>query len=162
MARNRFKPTHGMHGTPTYKTWEAMKTRCNNPASKNYAAYGGRGVTVCARWSASFEDFLADMGVRPAGTTLDRFPDTNGHYEPGNCRWATKVEQQRNATANRRVTFNGETLTQVEWAQRQGIRQDTLSYRLRRGWPVLQALSLEPRLGNRVVASKLGEEIELP
>lgn len=162
MARNKFKPTHGMHGTPTYKTWEAMKTRCTNPASKSYAAYGGRGVTVCTRWASSFADFLADMGIRPEGTTLDRFPNTNGNYEPGNCRWATRVEQQRNTTANRRVTFNGETLTQVEWAQRQGIRQDTLSYRLRRGWPLLQALSLEPRLGNRVVASKLGEEVELP
>lgn len=171
MPRNRFTPTHGMAGTPTYASWEAMKTRCTNPNSDTFADYGGRGVTICERW-LDFANFLADMGERPAGKTLDRWPNPAGNYEPGNCRWATKEEQQRNTTANVLVTFNGETLTQTEWASRQGIKQTTLSYRLRHGWSALEALSLVPRLGLKrspparrtdgTFASKFGEEVELP
>lgn len=162
VERNRTSDLrHGMRGTATYKTWEAMKTRCGNPASKSYPGYGGRGIKVCERWTI-FENFLADMGERPNGTTLDRWPDNNGNYEPGNCRWASKQEQQRNTTANVLVEFEGQTLTQAAWAERLGISQATLSYRLRRGWSVSDALTRKAHSGNRVVASKLGEEVELP
>lgn len=85
---------HGQHGSPTWKTWAAMLTRCTNPNRATFKHYGGRGITVCERWQ-TYENFVADMGERPAGKTLDRI-DANGHYEPSNCRWATHKEQCQN------------------------------------------------------------------
>lgn len=92
--------THG-HGTraktPTYRTWQHMISRCHSPTSDNYPNYGGAGIVVCERWRASFENFLADMGERPEGKTLDRVIGSKG-YEPSNCRWATPGEQAQNTT----------------------------------------------------------------
>lgn len=81
---------------PAYSSWKSMRQRCTNPNAAGYRYYGGRGIKVCARWLNSFENFLADMGARPAGKSLDRFPNQNGDYEPGNCRWATKAQQSAN------------------------------------------------------------------
>jgi len=75
-----------------------MLLRCFNPKTLAYKNYGGRGITVCERWQGEhgFENFLADMGERPAGKTLDRFPNNDGNYEANNCRWATSAEQANN------------------------------------------------------------------
>jgi hypothetical protein len=81
--------------TPTYHTWEHMLRRCSNINSPNYLNYGAKGVTVCARWRNSFANFLADMGERPKGTSIDR-KNPYGNYTPKNCRWATPKEQANN------------------------------------------------------------------
>ena len=88
--------THGKTKTKEFKTWDSMKQRCGNPKSDSYKDYGGRGIKVCERWINSFENFLADMGQAPAKHfSIDR-KDTNGNYEPSNCRWATAKEQRAN------------------------------------------------------------------
>ena len=79
--------------SPTYVSWQAMKARCLNKRHRHYSRYGGRGIRICRRWR-KFGNFLADMGMRPKGKTLDRFPDNDGHYKPSNCRWATPKEQR--------------------------------------------------------------------
>lgn len=95
MLGNQYGKTHGMRGTPTHNSWRSMKHRCLNPKGRQYPDYGGRGITVCARWM-KFENFLADMGERPGKEySLDRI-DNDGNYEPSNCRWATRSEQQKN------------------------------------------------------------------
>jgi hypothetical protein len=88
--------THGQSYSREYKSWMAMKSRCTNPRLRAWKWYGGRGISVCERWMNSFENFLADMGIRPLGKSLDRYPNRNGNYEPGNCRWATQRQQVAN------------------------------------------------------------------
>lgn len=110
--------------TPTYRTWRTMKNRCLNPNVDNYRFYGGRGITVCARWRDSFEAFLADMGERPEGKTLDRFPNKNGNYEPGNCRWATMVEQMQNTRNFRGIGPRWRDGSFFGWAIRKVVRAD--------------------------------------
>ena len=95
-VRNGGKRSHGMSHTPEYRAWENARSRCINPRNRKYPDYGGRGITMCQEWSSSFKAFFDHMGVRPSNLhSLDRI-NTDGAYEPGNCRWATWVEQNNN------------------------------------------------------------------
>lgn len=142
-ARNK---THGFTGTPTYRVWRSIIDRCTNDKTIGWHYYGGRGITICARWRNSFTDFLADMGERPTlDHTIDRYPDQNGHYEPGNCRWATWTEQNRNTRRNRYLTLNGRTQTLVAWAEELGADKTTLYQRFRLGWPIERILTTPGR-----------------
>lgn len=96
-VRHLRKHGHALAGasTPTYHVWQGMLARCGNPNNRAYSYYGGRGISVCDRW-LSFPNFLADMGEKPDGLSIDRFPNNDGNYEPGNCRWATVDEQAHN------------------------------------------------------------------
>ena len=94
--------TNALGRSPTYWSWTAMRMRCLNPKYHAFHLYGGRGVKVCDRWLFSFVYFVADMGERPAGLTIDRWPNKDGDYEPGNCRWATKSEQALNRNHKQR------------------------------------------------------------
>lgn len=140
LERNALLAKHGMYLTPTYKSWKSMRTRCLNQNSEQFHRYGGRGITVCKEWD-NFENFLADMGERPSGTTLDRI-DSNGHYEPGNCRWATMKVQENNKRNNVTMTFNGKTLTVAQWADETGIGYQTIRARMKMGWTPEDVLTL--------------------
>lgn len=129
-----------MFGSPTYESWAKMKQRCFNLSNLKYKNYGGRGITVCERW-LTFENFYADMGVRPEGKTLDR-KNVNGNYEPSNCRWATSTEQSYNRTDSAYLEYKGVTKTMKEWAIEFDIDHRTLHKRLRYlGWTLEKALN---------------------
>lgn len=126
---------------PEYSVWRGMVTRCHYERDAKYGYYGGRGIRVCERWRTDFGAFYFDVGQRPSPAySLDRL-DSNGHYEPGNVRWATKGEQSRNMRSNVRLEWRGERRTASEWADQIGIGRSTLHGRLQRGWSVERALT---------------------
>lgn len=134
--------THGMKKSPEWRAWNRIKQRCLNPTDKAFKDYGARGITVFTPWIKSFESFYAEVGQRPSAShSIDRI-NNDGNYEPGNCRWATHAEQQRNKRDNVRIHFNGETKTVVEWAEITGISADTIYQRVGRGLPVDKILDL--------------------
>lgn len=128
--------------SPEYRSWEAMRARCERPTDHKYPDYGARGIRVCERWSASFESFLADVGLKPSRShTIDRI-DNDGHYEPGNVRWATPKEQARNRRSSRLITLADQTRTLAEWSEVTGLKRETIQRRLGTyGWSTERALS---------------------
>lgn len=144
LRHNRLK-THGLSKSRTYAIWRAMRMRCANMKDASYPYYGARGIKVCERWR-SFENFLADMGKRPSPEySLDRYPDNDGNYEPGNVRWATQKEQSNNTRHNVWIEFNGERRTVRQWAKTMRINECTLHRRLRSGWSTEKALTEKVR-----------------
>lgn len=120
-----------------------MVQRCADPKQRHY---GGRGISVDPRW-LKFENFLADMGERPEGLTLDRI-NSAGNYKPGNCRWADWHTQENNRSINRRITFEDQTLTLAQWARVIGCSPEAIGWRLKAGWSVERALT-EPMRPDR-------------
>jgi hypothetical protein len=127
--KNRERATHGMSKTSTYVIWKTMRARCGNTYSPGYAGYGARGITVCPEWDSSFEKFLADMGPRPEGMSIERIDNTRG-YEPGNCKWATNGEQCRNRRSTHLITHQGRTQCRADWAKELGIPPAMLKRRI--------------------------------
>lgn len=133
--------THGLTGTKEHKTWNGMKTRCLNPNSNSWDRYGGRGICIAEPWIGSFETFLADLGPAPSSKhTLER-NDTNGDYAPGNCRWATRLEQTQNRRTTRKEMYKGKEYHLIELASIAGVSYRVFHGRLARGWTIDEAIS---------------------
>lgn len=122
----------GSNFTPEYRAWKAMIERCENPNSKPYPDYGGRGIRVHSTFRTSFLAFLAEIGHRPSKEhSLDRIDNSKG-YEPGNVRWATRREQNRNNRRTRFVTYRGRTMSIAGWAEEFRVPYHILYARLKR------------------------------
>jgi hypothetical protein len=148
---HRRRPGFRARNKSEYGVWIGMRMRCGNPNSTSYALYGGRGIAVCDRWQASFEDFYKDMGPRPSPQhSLDRI-NVDGNYDPSNCRWSTKMEQCNNKRTNHLYELGGETRTVAAWARHYGVRQGLVRVRLCQGWTIGDALQLP--IGSRPSAA---------
>lgn len=130
---------HGMSKTPIYWLWMGMKERCRNPNHIVFKRYGANGIKVCERWK-SFENFYADMGDKPKGKTLDRV-NNDGDYSPDNCKWSSYKEQANNRSNSISLELNGKRMSLLRWAEKIGIKPDTLYKRVDKGWPVEKVLS---------------------
>lgn len=140
--------THGHYSggkaSRTYRSWCSMLSRCTNPNAHAYENYGGRGIRVCSRWRDSFENFLADMGERPAGMTLDR-KDNDLNYTPENCVWSVPKYQSRNKRNNKVMTALGMTGPISFLAEHFGLRPGVVYMRIHYGWPIERALTTPVR-----------------
>lgn len=127
--------THGMTNTRLYAIWESMRARCNNKNNKRYNRYGGRGIKICKEWNTfeCFMDWALSSGYQE-GLSIERI-NFDGNYEPQNCKWIPKNEQAKNTSTNRRITINGETKNMSEWARNAGVCPQTISYRIKKGYP---------------------------
>jgi hypothetical protein len=139
-----------------YWVWADMLSRCRNPNHRQYKDYGGRGITVCDRWQASFSNFLSDMGMRPEGGMLDRKENDLG-YMPSNCRWATRTEQNSNRRNCIYVDDAGEKVTLREYCRRHDLKYRPIVKRIQdRKWPLEMALKTPIGSGHLKSLQKAG------
>lgn len=134
---------HGFTGTPEHNIWRGMLSRCYNLNSPQYEYYGGRGITVCEEWKEDYTAFFYAVGPRPSKNHSIERINTDGNYEPSNCKWATQKEQCRNRRNNVRYKHQGRNLTLSEWAEILNMKEITLRKRLEAGWPLDRAFSTE-------------------
>lgn len=135
--------THGKSRTLTYKVWQGIHQRCENPQDIHYRSYGARGIKVCDSWK-SFENFYRDMGDKPEGYSIGRI-DNDRDYEPKNCRWETTKQQAQNRNNTRNITYKGKTQSLALWATELGINYTTLDERIKNGWSVERAFTTRTR-----------------
>lgn len=142
--------SHGLSNTKEYSIWKAIRRRCNGKLATNYARYGGRGIKVCEEWNdfTNFYKWCAESGYSD-GLTIDRI-NNDGDYSPTNCRWVDKLVQGNNKSNNRRVVYNGESVTLMQLERMTRIDHRTLGKRLDAGWTVEQCTTISPKFGNRV------------
>lgn len=119
---------HGQWNSPTYYSWQSMIARCEYEADPSWEYYGARGIKVCSRWRNSFEDFIADVGPRPHGMTIDRI-NNDGNYEPGNCRWATAEEQSQNRRIGNSIKLTRQDVQAIRRAAESGEGNLSISVR---------------------------------
>ena len=131
---------HGRKGSRAYSIWQGMRDRCSREKHKDWQAYGGRGIAVCARWNDSFTAFLEDMGEPPAGATIERIDNDRG-YEPGNCEWRGRVDQARNRRNSILLAHNGREQCLSAWAEELGVSYWRLHGRYKRGWSAERILA---------------------
>jgi hypothetical protein len=138
-----------------YQAWESVIWRCTNPNGDSYPRYGLRGITVCDRWLNSFEAFFQDVGLPPSKAhSIDRL-DNDGHYEPGNVRWATQTEQSNNRSTNHLVKLGDETKTIAEWCHLFELNPSSVLSRINRGCSPLESILTWPEVdewGNEIIA----------
>ncbi len=131
MRSRKGKKNHGRRRTSLYSRWSAMIQRCHNQNDRWYHRYGARGIVVCERWRNDFLDFARDVGEPPSAEhSLDRFPDNDGNYEPGNVRWATRLEQSLNKCNTKYCTMNGVKRPLLEWCKILGLNYYTIRSRI--------------------------------
>lgn len=144
--RKRYGYTPGINARVNHelhRTWANMIQRCYNPNNTAYPSYGGRGIITCERWR-DFLKFAEDVGVRPSRLhTLER-KDNDGNYEPGNVRWATRLEQGQNKRDNHLLEYNGVCLSVSEWARRLGVSYVCILNRIKRGWSIERCVTTPP------------------
>jgi hypothetical protein len=139
--KNKAAAKHGYFGTPTYRSWSSMVTRCEDPTHVAYHNYGGRGVVIHPELR-DFVRFLAFLGERPSlRHSIDRYPNQNGNYEPGNVRWATVEEQANNKRTNRFIEHNGQKKTISQWARESCVSFVCFVSRIRNGWDIDEAMN---------------------
>lgn len=142
---------HGQSGTRLYLIWNGMRQRCENPRDTTFHNYGGRGISVCNEW-LNFNSFFmwAIANGYKDDLSIDR-KDNNGNYEPGNCRWITLREQQRNKRTNRLITYDGKTMCLKDWENMLGFSRGLIANRLERGWSIKNAINVnaQPHFGGR-------------
>ncbi len=125
-----------------YFVWRTMQARCSNPNNCSFYRYGARGIKVCERWK-NFDLFVSDMGPRPSKAHTIERKNSDGHYEPTNCRWATRKEQSLNTCRNRYIESSEQKLTICQWADKLGFSHRTIAGRLNRGWSIERALNAQ-------------------
>lgn len=145
LGKSKYAKTHGLGNTRLHRIWHSMYCRCYYPTTNGYKNYGGRGIKVCDEWKTvdgflRFYSWSLDNGYRD-DYTLDRI-NTDGNYEPNNCRWVSNEVQSNNRRTNNFITYNGKTQTQIQWCREYNINVVTFSDRLKRGWNIEQALTI--------------------